>query len=96
MSTDTPRHSRYDAVVVGARCAGAATALLLAREGLRVLVVDDPDTDLGHESARSDQAVELGWRHRPAAPTRRGRRAGCRPGSAGSRAAPRGRPIPDP
>jgi 2-polyprenyl-6-methoxyphenol hydroxylase-like FAD-dependent oxidoreductase len=30
----------YDAIVVGARCAGAATALLLAREGLRVLVVD--------------------------------------------------------
>ena len=30
----------YDAVIVGARCAGAATALLLAREGLRVLVVD--------------------------------------------------------
>jgi 2-polyprenyl-6-methoxyphenol hydroxylase-like FAD-dependent oxidoreductase len=40
MSTQTPRHSRYDAVVVGARCAGAATAMLLAREGLRVLVVD--------------------------------------------------------
>jgi len=35
-----PRQSRYDAVVVGARCAGAATALLLAREGLQVLVVD--------------------------------------------------------
>ena len=32
--------SRYDAVIVGARCAGAATALLLAREGLAVLVVD--------------------------------------------------------
>jgi len=30
----------YDAIVVGARCAGAATALLLARRGLRVLVVD--------------------------------------------------------
>ncbi|MEZ0109820.1 2-polyprenyl-6-methoxyphenol hydroxylase-like FAD-dependent oxidoreductase [Catenulispora sp. EB89] len=30
----------YDAVVVGARCAGAATALLLARAGRRVLVVD--------------------------------------------------------
>ena len=30
----------YDVVVVGARCAGAATALLLARAGHRVLVVD--------------------------------------------------------
>jgi 2-polyprenyl-6-methoxyphenol hydroxylase-like FAD-dependent oxidoreductase len=32
--------SRYDAVVVGARAAGASTALLLARRGLRVLAVD--------------------------------------------------------
>jgi 2-polyprenyl-6-methoxyphenol hydroxylase-like FAD-dependent oxidoreductase len=30
----------YDAIVVGARCAGAATALLLARSGRRVLLVD--------------------------------------------------------
>jgi flavin-dependent dehydrogenase len=30
----------FDVIVVGARCAGAATALLLARKGLRVLVVD--------------------------------------------------------
>nr|AFK79210.1 2-polyprenyl-6-methoxyphenol hydroxylase [uncultured bacterium F42-01] len=30
----------YDAIVVGARCAGAATAMLLAREGLSVLLVD--------------------------------------------------------
>jgi flavin-dependent dehydrogenase len=32
--------SRYDAVVIGARCAGAATAMLLARAGQRVLMVD--------------------------------------------------------
>lgn len=32
--------TRYDAVIVGARVAGAATALLLARAGLRVLVVE--------------------------------------------------------
>jgi len=32
--------SHYDAVVVGARCAGAATAFLLARSGAKVLVVD--------------------------------------------------------
>jgi flavin-dependent dehydrogenase len=30
----------YDAIVVGARAAGAATAMLLARQGRRVLVVD--------------------------------------------------------
>jgi len=35
-----PIRDRYDAVVVGARCAGAATAMLLARSGLRVLLVD--------------------------------------------------------
>ena len=32
--------SRYDAIVVGARCAGAATAMLMARRGLKVLVID--------------------------------------------------------
>ena len=31
---------QYDVVIAGARCAGAATAMLLARQGLRVLVVD--------------------------------------------------------
>jgi 2-polyprenyl-6-methoxyphenol hydroxylase-like FAD-dependent oxidoreductase len=33
-------HAGWDAVIVGARVAGASTALLLARAGLRVLVVD--------------------------------------------------------
>jgi menaquinone-9 beta-reductase len=33
-------HSRYDALVVGARCAGAAAAMLMARCGLKVLVID--------------------------------------------------------
>jgi 2-polyprenyl-6-methoxyphenol hydroxylase-like FAD-dependent oxidoreductase len=31
---------RYDVIIVGARLAGAATAMLLARQGLRVLAVD--------------------------------------------------------
>ena len=31
---------RYDVVIAGARCAGASTAMLLARQGMRVLVVD--------------------------------------------------------
>jgi flavin-dependent dehydrogenase len=30
----------YDAIIVGARCAGAATAMLLARQGFRVLAVE--------------------------------------------------------
>ena len=33
-------YSSYDVLIVGARAAGAATAMLLARRGLRVLVVD--------------------------------------------------------
>lgn len=32
--------SMYDAVIVGARCAGAATAMLLSRQGHRVLMLD--------------------------------------------------------
>ena len=31
---------RYDAIVVGARCAGSPTAMLLARRGYRVLLLD--------------------------------------------------------
>jgi flavin-dependent dehydrogenase len=38
MSTPNTRH--YDVIIAGARCAGAATALLLARQGARVLVLD--------------------------------------------------------
>src|SRR5262245_64176972 len=30
----------YDAIVIGSRCAGAPTAMLLARKGRRVLLVD--------------------------------------------------------
>ncbi|MEJ0018846.1 MAG: NAD(P)/FAD-dependent oxidoreductase [Acetobacteraceae bacterium] len=30
----------YDAVIIGARCAGAATAMLMARAGMRVLAID--------------------------------------------------------
>jgi flavin-dependent dehydrogenase len=30
----------YDAIVVGARCAGSPTAMLLAHKGYRVLLVD--------------------------------------------------------
>jgi flavin-dependent dehydrogenase len=33
-------NNQYDAIVVGARCAGSPTAMLLARKGYKVLVVD--------------------------------------------------------
>jgi 2-polyprenyl-6-methoxyphenol hydroxylase-like FAD-dependent oxidoreductase len=40
LDIDARLSRRYDAVVIGARCAGAATAMLLARAGLSVLVLD--------------------------------------------------------
>lgn len=40
MTAQLTERGDYDAVVVGARCAGAATAMLLARRGLRVLAID--------------------------------------------------------
>lgn len=39
-TTPPPSAPHYDAVVIGARTAGAATAMLLARRGHRVLVLD--------------------------------------------------------
>lgn len=40
----------YDVAIVGARCAGASTAMLLARKGLKVLLVDRArfPSDIGH------------------------------------------------
>ncbi len=53
----TPRSADADVVVVGARCAGAATALLLARAGHDVLLLDrdafPSDTLSTHVLARS-------------------------------------------
>jgi len=40
MTTTSASSLDYDVVIVGARCAGAATAMLLARRGLRVLAID--------------------------------------------------------
>jgi len=40
MKSSAPIATQYDAVIVGARVAGASTALLLARAGLSVLAVD--------------------------------------------------------
>ena len=42
----------YDAVVVGARCAGASIAMLLARQGHRILMIDKDSrgTDMAHST----------------------------------------------
>ncbi len=53
----------YDVVVAGARCAGAATGMLLARSGLRVLVVDPqrPGSDtLSTHALMRDAVSRLG------------------------------------
>jgi flavin-dependent dehydrogenase len=55
--TDHTIRGSHDVVVVGARCAGAATAMLLARQGYDVLVVDratfPSDTLSTHAIART-------------------------------------------
>ena len=55
----------FDVVIVGARCAGAATALLLARRGLRVLAIDrghyGSDTVSTHALMRAGVAQLSRW-----------------------------------
>src|SRR4029453_18984932 len=56
---------RHDVVVVGARAAGAATALLLARQGHDVVLVDraefPADTVSTHQIARPGGALLHRW-----------------------------------
>ena len=52
----------YDAIVVGARCAGSPTAMLLARKGYRVLLVDRatfPSNSMRNHVIRQAGAVLL-------------------------------------
>jgi len=55
----------YDAIVVGARCAGSPTAMLLARKGYRVLLVDrsrfPSDTVSTHVIWPHGAAIMDGW-----------------------------------
>ena len=55
----------YDAIVIGARCAGATTAMLLARNGHRVLLVDratfPSDIPHGHLIHRQGPARLARW-----------------------------------
>jgi 2-polyprenyl-6-methoxyphenol hydroxylase-like FAD-dependent oxidoreductase len=61
----TKRRSCHDVIVVGARCAGAATAMLLARHGHDVVVVDraefPSDTLSTHGIARSGVVQLSRW-----------------------------------
>lgn len=65
MQADPIRALRVDVVIVGARCAGAATAMLLARRGLDVLVVDrhsyGSDTLSTHALMRSGVTQLYRW-----------------------------------
>ncbi|MGN6813382.1 MAG: FAD-dependent oxidoreductase [Thermomicrobiales bacterium] len=47
----------YDAIVIGARCAGSPTAMLLARKGYRVLLLDKAGFPSDHMSTH--------WIHQP-------------------------------
>ena len=47
----------YDAIVVGARCAGSPTAMLLARKGYKVLLVDR--TTFPSDTMSTHRDVEL-------------------------------------
>lgn len=55
----------YDAIVVGARCAGSPTAMLLARKGYRVLLLDraafPSDTMSTHALQRTGVGALLRW-----------------------------------
>lgn len=63
--TTTRPDQRFDVVVVGARCAGAATGLLLARQGFDVLIVDratfPSDTLSTHAIARGGIVQLARW-----------------------------------
>ena len=64
-STSTQHDHAYDVVVVGARVAGAATAMLLARSGHRVLMVDrsqpSRDTNSTHSLVRGGVVQLARW-----------------------------------
>ncbi len=58
-------NQKMDAIIVGGRCAGAATAMLLARAGIRVLVIErdayGSDTLSTHALMRTGVALLARW-----------------------------------
>ena len=63
--TPPPPHVRYDAIVIGARCAGSPTAMLLARKGYQVLLLERAallsDVPRGHVIMPTGTALLKQW-----------------------------------
>jgi flavin-dependent dehydrogenase len=61
----THPHTTYDAIVIGARCAGSPTAMLLARKGYRVLLLEKAslprDVPRGHAIMPVGTALLKHW-----------------------------------
>ena len=55
----------HDVIIIGARCAGATTGMLLARKGYRVLIVD--------RATFPSDTMSTHWLHEPAVAKLRGR-----------------------
>jgi L-2-hydroxyglutarate oxidase len=55
----------FDVVVIGAGAIGACTALALAKQGVRVLVVDKEDGPARHQSSRNSGVVHAGYNLEP-------------------------------
>ena len=60
----------YDVIVVGARAAGGATAMLLARRGARVLLIDRARFPSDTISSHQVQVPGIAWLHRWGPPGR--------------------------
>ncbi|WP_144059334.1 FAD-dependent oxidoreductase [Rhodopirellula sp. SWK7] len=55
-----PKHGGHDVVVIGAGLAGSCTALELARQGLKVALLDRDPTPMNRASRRNEGKIHLG------------------------------------
>ena len=63
----------YDAIIVGARCAGSPTAMLLAQKGYRVLLVDRDKYPRGLDFDRYFRTrIVAGWTKKLRRPIKQG------------------------
>lgn len=58
--TDISKHGSHDVVVIGAGLAGSCTALELARQGLRVVLLDRDRMPMNRASRRNEGKIHLG------------------------------------